>query len=69
MKEQCDNYNYADYNTISSDASNLNEVKMVHILNNMLCWYKQNGLKANPEKVQMIPYITFIAHSIHYSFG
>ena len=58
MREQCDIYiyiyiyNYADVNTILCDASNLNDVKakMVHISNNMLCWYKQNGLKANPEK-------------------
>ena len=56
MRENCDIYNYADDNTISCDASNLEEVKvkMVNILNNMLCWFKQNGLKANPEKFQMI---------------
>jgi exonuclease III len=49
-------YNYADDNTISCMGDNLNDVKcdMVKALNVMMNWFEKNGMKANPDKFQLI---------------
>ena len=56
MKEFCDIYNYADDNTISCYGMNVDEAKckISIALDVMLNWFENNGLKANPEKFQMI---------------
>lgn len=56
MSEFCHIYNYADDNTISCTGEKIEDVKanMSIALDVMLDWFEMNGLKANPDKFQMI---------------
>ncbi len=53
--ESCEDYNYADDNTLSGEQDTLEEMKEL-----LECdaeqWFDSNGMKANPEKYQKIAF-------------
>ena len=56
VSQSCDVFNYADDNTIGCNGNNAIDVctKLQSIANNMIMWFQENDLKANPDKFQMI---------------
>ena len=52
----CDVYNYADDNSVGCSGNNPEEItnNLKHVVNIMLKWFKDNYLKANPDKFQFI---------------
>ena len=54
MENQCDIYNYADDNTLSFHAHNLEFMKatLESAANMGIQWFRQNGMQANPNKFQ-----------------
>ena len=52
----CDIFNYADDNTVSCYGHNVNDVKrdLENVLVKMLNWFKENEMKVNNEKSQLI---------------
>jgi hypothetical protein len=54
----CQIYNYADDNVISYYSKSLAELKSVleFDISNLLNWFSENGMKANPSKFQLISF-------------
>ena len=52
--DKCDLYNYADDNTLGSANKNIDTLKLdlIHDTKNILEWFTNNGLQANPQKFQ-----------------
>ena len=56
INDMCEIYYYADDNYICFHGRNVNNrVTDVEFVSNVMCtWFKENNLKANPEKCQFI---------------
>ena len=56
--EMCEDYNYADDNTISDAKDTPDELKssLEHDAKNVTDWYDENGMKANTDKYQGITF-------------
>ena len=52
--DKCDIYNYTDDNTLGSANKNIDTLKrdLIHDTKNILEWFTNNGLQANPQKFQ-----------------
>ena len=52
--KKCSLYNYADDNSLSNSAPSVDEVlsNLKHDCMISLCWFKNNGMEANPNKFQ-----------------
>ena len=54
--EKCSLYNFADDNSLSTTATNLNELKINLQHDSKICikWFEKNGMEANPSKFQFM---------------
>ena len=56
--EKCNIYNYADDNLLSCTSNSLESLKLYleKDVKNLLAWFECNGMKANPDKFQLISF-------------
>ena len=56
INDLCEIYNYADDNAICFHSRNVNDIatNIESVSNVMSTWFKENNLKANPDKCQFI---------------
>ena len=69
--EKCDLYNYADDNSVTNSAPDLNDVIRSLRLDcrNAIQWFIENGMQANPEKFQFMLESPQIANPISIDLG
>ena len=69
--EKCTLYNYADDNSMSVSSKSIDEVRssLEHDGNIAVQWFEKNGMKANPDKFQMMVISSKSHDGIHISLG